>query len=77
MDESLFKFVIIVSAISFGGLIVLVAIVSDAIRKASQVTHIEETKRELAAYVAEGSMTADEAHRLMTAKPGKRDKEAA
>lgn len=77
MDDSLFKFVIIIAAISFGGLIVLVAIVSDAMRKASQVKHVEETKRELAAYVAEGSMTADEAHRLMTAKPGKRDKESA
>ncbi len=39
--------------------------VTDALRKASQTKAKEETRRELAAYVAEGSMTTDEAERLL------------
>jgi len=76
MDESLVKFSIVIVAISFGGLIALVAIVSEAMRRSSQVRQVEQTKRELAAYVAEGSMTADEAYRLLSAKPVKREKES-
>lgn len=76
MDEAVAKHIIVIVAISMGGLIALVAIVSEAIRRTSQVKQVEETRRELAAYVAEGSMTAEEAQRLLSTKPMKREKES-
>lgn len=51
-----------------GGLIVaIVSIISGAIRSVYLNKEREESRREIAAYVAEGSMTADEGERLMNA----------
>lgn len=49
-----------------GGLVmIIVAIVTDSWRKVSQTRAKEESRRELAAYVAEGSMSADDAAKLL------------
>jgi hypothetical protein len=45
----------------------IVKIISTNIRHAQVRRHEEESRRELAAYVAEGSMTPDEAERLLNA----------
>ena len=49
-----------------GGLLTgIIAIISGNIRKAMQTREREETKRELAAYVAEGTMTPETAERML------------
>lgn len=51
-----------------GGLCVgVVAIITDAVRKVIQTKHREETKREVAAYVAEGTMKPEDAERIVKA----------
>ncbi|MCC6660645.1 MAG: hypothetical protein IT437_07135 [Phycisphaerales bacterium] len=50
-----------------GGLIALTAIVSGAISKTVRSTSRERTRREIAAYIAEGSMTPEQGERLMAA----------
>ncbi len=51
-----------------GGLGVgVVAIIAEAIRKSVQTRHREETKREVAAYVAEGTMKPEDAERIIKA----------
>ncbi|MCA9303468.1 MAG: hypothetical protein KC996_05035 [Phycisphaerales bacterium] len=52
-----------------GGLIAIIAIVFSAIKKTAITKQREQTRRELAAYVAEGSMTPDDAERLLKAEP--------
>jgi len=52
-----------------GGLIAIFAIVFSTIKKTAITKHREQTRRELAAYVAEGSMTPDDAERLLKAEP--------
>ena len=48
------------------------AIIVQGVRRASETRHREQSRREIAAYVAEGSMTADDAYKLLNAgkKPG-------
>ncbi|RMH13747.1 MAG: hypothetical protein D6695_03185 [Planctomycetota bacterium] len=51
-----------------GGLcIAALAIVSSMMRAASKTREMEKTRREVAAYVAEGSITPEEAERLLNA----------
>ena len=59
----------LVMAIFFGGGIVVavVAIVTEAIRKVFQTKAREESRREIAAYVAEGSISPDDAAKLLAA----------
>lgn len=51
----------------FGGgiAVVIVGIVVDAWRKSAQTKAREESRREIAAYVAEGSMSAEDAAKLL------------
>lgn len=51
----------------FGGgiLVAIVAIITEAVRKTAQTKAREESRREIAAYVAEGSITADDAAKLL------------
>lgn len=49
----------------FGFLIV--GAIADAIRKTMQTRAREESRREVAAYVAEGSMTPEDAERILSA----------
>jgi hypothetical protein len=49
-----------------GGIIVaLTAIITQAITKVSQTRHREESRREIAAYVAEGTISPDDAAKLL------------
>ena len=61
---------IAVLAVSGGILIALMAIVLGTITSTIQYRAREQTKREIAAYIAEGSMTPEEGERLL--KPGRR-----
>jgi hypothetical protein len=50
-----------------GGLIIAaLAIIAGLIKTTSHRRHYEESRREIAAYVAEGSITPDDAQRLLT-----------
>ncbi len=62
---------VIIPIIIFGGgtLIAVVAIIFSVGRKITRIKEREKTRRELAAYVAEGSMTPEDAERLMKASP--------
>jgi len=55
--------------IAVGGafLVAIVAIVADAVRKSIKAKHLEESRREIAAYVAEGSISPDDAERILKA----------
>ncbi len=59
--------VIPIVAISFGGLIAIVAVIGSLIKGAIVGQARERSRREIAAYIAEGSMTADEGERLLQA----------
>ncbi len=57
--------------ILFGGgiLVAIVAIVAGSVRSVSRTRAREHTRREVAAYVAEGSMTPADAERILKADP--------
>lgn len=55
-------FVVIIVAISLA--FALICVIIGAIKDVARTRQIEQTKRELAAYVAEGSMTPEDAMRL-------------
>jgi hypothetical protein len=57
------------------GLVVVLSIIS-AIRRSLRVEQIERSRREIAAYVAEGSMTPEQGERLLRAGT-KRDRDDA
>lgn len=51
-----------------GGLLVgAIAIIAGVTHSASRRKQFEQSRREIAAYVAEGSMSPDDAHRLLEA----------
>ena len=52
-------------AIGGGLFMIIVAIIFDSWRKVSQTRAKEESRREIAAYVAEGSISADDAAKLL------------
>ncbi|MCX5691333.1 MAG: hypothetical protein NTV94_16350 [Planctomycetota bacterium] len=54
-----------------GGTIALVAIITGAIQSSLKTRQIEQTKRELAAYVAEGSMNAEDAYKILAGNAAK------
>ena len=56
-----------VIAISGGLLIALVSIIAGTFRKVMLSRHREDSRREIAAYIAEGSMTPDDGAKLMAA----------
>ena len=54
-----------------GGLgIVALSIIARTIRSTSKRRHFEESRREIAAYVAEGSITPEDAQKLLKTGPG-------
>jgi hypothetical protein len=55
--------------IIFGGAftVAIVAIITEAIRKTAQTKAREESRREIAAYVAEGTISPDDAAKLLAA----------
>lgn len=64
-DAGMLALMIPIIAIGGGLLTGIVAIISSSVRKTLQTRHREETKRELAAYVAEGTMTPENAERIL------------
>lgn len=66
--------VIPVVAIVGGLLVALTSIIAGSIRRVYLSKDREQSRREIAAYVAEGSMSAEEGERLMNAGTSKRDK---
>ena len=54
-----------------GGLVALFAIFFGTISSTAETKEVERTKRELAAYVAEGSMTPEDAERILAKKSKK------
>ncbi|MBX3360052.1 MAG: hypothetical protein KF912_13250 [Phycisphaeraceae bacterium] len=61
--------VITIVAISGGIFIAVISIILSNIRRVITTRAIEQSRRELAAYVAEGSISPDEAERLLKAGP--------
>ncbi len=64
------SFVLILMAIMVA--VPIVGIIAGAASSSAKNKDRERTRRELAAYVAEGSMTADEAERILKAAPTKK-----
>jgi len=60
-------FLIPIVAIVGGVLASIVSVISKSARGASETKQREATRREIAAYVAEGSMTPEEGERLLRA----------
>ena len=59
--------VIPVLVITIGGAIAMISIIMGTIRRVSMTKQVEMTRREIAAYVAEGSMSADDGYKLIAA----------
>ncbi len=59
--------IIPVLGILLGCSVAMIAIVAGAMRQASQTKAREKTRSEIAAYIAEGSMTPEEGERLLNA----------
>jgi hypothetical protein len=62
--------------VMFGGafLVAIVAIISETVQKATKIKAREATRREIAAYVAEGSISADDGAKLIAAGESLKDK---
>ncbi|MEL6497402.1 MAG: hypothetical protein AAF937_03065 [Planctomycetota bacterium] len=63
-----------VIAISIGGAIAIIAIVLGIVHNIMITSSREKSRREIAAYIAEGSMTPDEGERLLNAGRSERVK---
>ena len=51
-----------------GGLgLAMISVIAKAIRRTAESRHKEESRREIAAYVAEGSISPDDAYKLLSA----------
>jgi hypothetical protein len=57
-----------------GILVALTAIITQAITKVSQTRHREESRREIAAYVAEGTISPEDAAKLLASGGSWREK---
>ena len=74
-DEAMVGVLIPAIAVSGGLFIAVVSIICKTVRKSVEVRHKEESRREIAAYVAEGTMSPDDAYKILsagTAEQGKR-----
>lgn len=67
----------VVGVVAVGGglAVAIVAIIFGAAKKMVQTTARERTKREVAAYVAEGTMTPEQAQQILRADMPPRDEE--
>jgi len=61
---------------AIGGIIAIVAIVFGSLKSLVHSREQERTRREIAAYIAEGSMTPEDGHRILTAGQPKGKKES-
>ena len=67
-EDTMIPFVIF----GVGGIVAVVAIVFTALKHISINSEREKSRREIAAYVAEGSMTPDDGAKLMSASSDKK-----
>ena len=56
-----------------GGAVAVIAIVADVLGKNARHRQIENSRREIAAYIAEGSMTPEDGERILNAGPKNED----
>jgi hypothetical protein len=63
-DEDMFIPLIVFTS---GTIIAVIAIVFTAVRKMVVSSNVEQSRREIAAYIAEGSMTPEDGERLLNA----------
>jgi bacteriorhodopsin len=54
------------------GTIAIISIIFGSVKSMVKSSHRERTRREIAAYIAEGSMSPEQGERLMNAKSGDR-----
>ena len=68
-EESVIPFII------FGGgaVVAIIAIIFGAIKRIAMNSEREKSRREIAAYIAEGSMSPDDGIRLLKATPADKD----
>ncbi len=52
--------------------VAVIGIIAGTVKHVMTVKTREQSRREIAAYIAEGSMTPEEGERLMRARPGER-----
>ncbi len=69
MDNPTVDDILKIIAVSGGILIAVVAIIFSTIAKMVTGANAERTKREIAAYISEGSMTTEEGERILQAGP--------
>ncbi len=60
----------VVLVIAMGMSVAVIGIIAGTIKHVTTVKAREESRREIAAYIAEGSMSPEEGERLMRARPG-------
>ncbi len=63
------EIVLKIVAIACGSSIAIVAILAGAVKNMTRTRAIERSRRELSAYVAEGSIAPEEAERMLEAGP--------
>lgn len=59
--------VVATMAVGGGILIAIISIIMNTIRSTSQTKQREQTRREVAAYIAEGSMTPEQGEKILNA----------
>jgi cytochrome P450 len=59
----------IIVAMAVGGGITVLSLIFNAARSMQRTREVEQSRRELAAYVAEGSMSPEDAERIMKSSP--------
>lgn len=69
MGPDVVVFLIPIAAILVGGVIAVVSILGAYVTSQTRTKEREQSRREIAAYVAEGSMSPDEGERLLRAEP--------
>lgn len=57
-----------------GGVIAIIAMLFGSVVSLNQTKEREKSRREIAAYIAEGSMTSEEGERLLNAGQGKKNR---
>lgn len=66
-SDDIMKLAIVVPAIVFGSLVAITGILTGYWTKVRVTKEKEQSRRELAAYVAEGSITAEQAEKILSA----------
>jgi hypothetical protein len=72
MTEKMLALCIPILAIAGGLFVGAISVVVRGIRDCIAAKHHEESRREIAAYVAEGTMTPDDAYKLLEVRPRKK-----